>query len=75
MEAKIRSVKFRGGKTTRVVHVGQDGYEELVKKAISISHKGGKQIDPAELARFLIFNMPESLEESLVRQMQEDAEQ
>ncbi|MDY7563436.1 MULTISPECIES: hypothetical protein [unclassified Pseudomonas] len=64
---KVRS--FQGGNTTKVVYVGTDGYKELCDKAIDISHKGGKQITPAQLNRYLITNYAEAAGERLIEEM------
>lgn len=69
METKPKGRSPQGGKTTRVVYVGTDGYEALLKAAIAISHEGGKQITPAMLARHLAFNIPEATIKNLIKEM------
>lgn len=66
---KGKGKSYQGGNTTKVVYVGKDGYKELCDRAISISYKGGKQITPAELNRYLIGNYSDLAEERLVQEM------
>lgn len=59
----------QGGKTTRVVYVGQDGYEELLQEAILISSKTKKQVTPAILARWLCHNISDASREQLIKEL------
>lgn len=59
----------QGGKTTRVVYVGQDGYELLVQEAILISSKTKKQVTASILARHLVHNISDASREQLIREL------
>lgn len=59
----------QGGKSTRVVYVGQDGYEQLLQEAILISSKTKKQVTPSILARHLVHNISDESREQLIKEL------
>jgi hypothetical protein len=58
----------QGGKSTRVVYVGEDGYEQLLQEAIALSSRTKKQITPAILARWLASNISDASREKLIKE-------
>lgn len=66
---KPKSKNFQEATTTRVVYVGSELYQDLCAKAIVISHKGGKQITPSQLTRYLITEFADAAEERLIEEM------
>ncbi len=57
-----------GNKSTRVVYVGADGYEQLLQEAISLSSRTKTQITPAILARWLAHNISDASREKLIKE-------
>lgn len=75
MSRPYKGKDFQDKTTTRVVYVGVEGVEELNKRAVEVSHKGGRIITAAQLARYLVFNIhPETLER-LIKEMKSENEE
>lgn len=75
MSRPYKGKDFQDTTTTRVVYVGVEGVQELNKRAVEISHKGGKLITAAQLARYLVFNMHEETVERLIKEMKSELDE
>jgi hypothetical protein len=69
IEPKPRGRAPQGGKSTRVVYLGEDCYEVLLQEAILISHSTKKQVTPQILARHLVHNISDESRQKEIKEL------